>query len=166
MAKTKMAVFRAKTAREMTGEDGHFEAVSPGTVDGWAKLFEAGLSDGTVAKMLMDLPGFSLVYNWFKPHFPLPRHSHSEDCLYYIISGSLQLGSEHLEAGDGFFIAADTSYYYTIGAEGLEVLEFRHKGFFTTKGSAATQRYWDSALASIAENRDAWKAMIPPRPAA
>jgi hypothetical protein len=166
MTKPKMAVFRARTARQMTGEDGHFEAPPAGSFDGWTKLFEAGLADGTVAKMLMDLPGFSLVYNWFKPHFPLPRHSHSEDCLYYIISGSAQLGTEELGIGDGFFIAADTPYYYTIGAEGLEVLEFRHKGFFTTKGSAATQRYWDSALASIAKNRDTWRAMIPPPPAA
>lgn len=166
MAKTKMAIYRARTAREMTGEDGHFEAPTPGTMDGWTMLFEAGLSDGTVAKMLLDLPGFSLVYNWFKPHFPLPRHSHSEDCAYYIISGSLKLGSEELGIGDGFFIAANTPYYYTIGAEGLEVLEFRHKGFFTTRGSAASKRYWDQALASVAANRETWRAMIPPPPAA
>ncbi len=166
MEKTTMAIYRAREARQMTGEDGHFESPPPGTVDGWGKMFEAGLADGTVAKMLLDLPGFSLVYNWFKPHFPLPRHSHSEDCLYYIVSGSLRLGTEDLGPGDGFFIGADVPYFYTIGAEGLEVLEFRHKGFFTTRGFAATQNYWDKALASIAENRESWKAMIPPIPAA
>jgi hypothetical protein len=166
MAKTNMAIYRASTARQMTGEDGHFEAPPSGTVNGWGLLFDAGLADGTVAKMLLDLPGFSLVYNWFKPHFPLPRHSHNVDCLYYIVSGSLRLGSEDLGPGDGFFIAADTPYFYTIGADGLEILEFRHKAFFTTRGIAASQAYWDKALASVAANRDSWKAMIPPRPAA
>lgn len=166
MDKPAMAVFHARNARQMTGEDGHFEPLPPGMFDGWSKMFEAGLGDGTVAKMLLDLPGFSLVYNWFKPHFPLPRHSHNEDCLYFIISGSLRLGKEELGPGDGFFVAADTPYFYTIGADGLEILEFRHNAFFTTRGFAARQDYWERALASIAANRDAWKAMIPPRAAA
>jgi hypothetical protein len=165
MGKPAMTIFRARDARRMTGEDGHFEPLPPGVTDGWSLMFEAGLGDGTVAKMLLDLPGFSLVYNWFKPHFPLPRHSHSEDCLYYIVSGSLRLGTEALGPGDGFFVAADTPYTYAIGAEGLEILEFRHKAFFTTRGFAAGQDYWDKALAAIAANREAWQAMAPPRAA-
>jgi len=164
--KPSMAIFRASDARQMTGEDGHFEPVPPGVTDGWGLMFDAGLADGTVAKLLLDLPGFALVYNWFKPHFPLPRHSHSVDCLYFIISGSLRLGTEDLAPGDGFFIGADVPYSYSIGEEGLEILEFRHKGFFSTKSFAAKQDYWDRALASITSNRDAWKAMIPPRAAA
>jgi len=166
MDKPTMKIFRARESRQMTGEDGHFEPLPPGSVDGWGMMFEAGLADGTVAKMLIDLPGFALVYNWFKPHFPLPRHSHSVDCLYYIVSGTLRLGSDELGPGDGFFIGADVPYSYTIGAEGLEILEFRHKGFFTTRGFAANQRYWDKAVATIAENRDVWRAMAAPRAAA
>ena len=166
MSKAVMSIFRAKDAPEMTGDDGHFETPPPGAFDGWTAMFEAGLSDGTVCKKLFDLPGFSLVYNWFKPHFPLPRHSHSEDCLYYIVGGSLRLGTEELGPGDGFFIGADVPYTYTVGPEGLEILEFRHAGWFSTRPFAATQKYWDKAIGSITANRAAWKAMVPPRPAA
>ncbi len=166
MSKATMSIFRAKTAPEMTGEDGHFEPPPAGSFDGWGAMFEAGLSDGTVCKKLFDLPGFSLVYNWFKPHFPLPRHSHNEDCLYYIVGGSLKLGTEELGPGDGFFIGADVPYTYTVGADGLEILEFRHAGWFTTKAFAATDKYWDKAIGSITRNLDSWKAMAKPRPAA
>src|SRR5581483_7971148 len=69
MSKAVMSIFRAKDAPEMTGDDGHFETPPPGAFDGWTAMFEAGLSDGTVCKKLFDLPGFSRVYNWFKPHF-------------------------------------------------------------------------------------------------
>src|ERR1700739_80657 len=65
----------------------------------FAELGEVGLNDGQVVKMLFAAPGFSLTYAWFKSGFPLPRHTHSPDCLYYIISGSLQWG--HRTSGGG-----------------------------------------------------------------
>ena len=166
MSKATMSIFRAKSAPEMTGEDGHFEAPPPGTFDGWAAMFEAGLSDGTVCKKLFDLPGFSLVYNWFKPHFPLPLHSHGQDCLYYIVGGALELGTEKLGPGDGFFVPADSPYSYKIGAEGAEVLEFRHSGRISTKSYAAAQTYWDKVVGSIVANRESWKTLPKPGPLA
>ena len=33
--------------------------------------------------------GYSLVRAWLAPHYVLPRHSHSGDCLYYIVEGSI-----------------------------------------------------------------------------
>ncbi|MDG2002786.1 MAG: cupin domain-containing protein [Novosphingobium sp.] len=163
MSSEQMSIFRANKANEMTGEDGHFEPPPPNSVDGWSLMFEAGLADGTVAKKLFDAPGFSLIYNWFKPHFPLPRHSHSQDCLYYIISGSLRLGTEDLAPGDGFFIGADVPYTYKVGADGLEILEFRHEGYFTTRSFAANKEFWDKTIASIAANRETWKGLTPPQ---
>ncbi len=37
--------------------------------------------------------GFSLVHSWFGPGFKLPRHSHSADCLYYVVSGEITMGT-------------------------------------------------------------------------
>lgn len=69
--------------------------------------------------------GFSLVKAWFGPHYVLPRHTHDGDCLYYVLSGSLTLGSQELQAGDGFFVPEGAPYGYEAGTEGVEVLEFR-----------------------------------------
>jgi hypothetical protein len=43
----------------------------------------------------------SLVYAWFKPNYPLPRHTHDADCLYYVVAGSAMLGNQVLNAGTG-----------------------------------------------------------------
>jgi hypothetical protein len=41
----------------------------------------------------------SLCWAWFKSGYVLPRHSHNADCLYYVLGGSLRLGSVWLKAG-------------------------------------------------------------------
>src|SRR3954452_2013679 len=74
--------------------------------------------------------GMSLVHAWFGPHFPLFRHSHPKfgDCLYYVLSGQVVMGSRVLKAGDGFFVPNGMPYKYKAGPEGVEVLEFRAGG--------------------------------------
>ncbi len=56
----------------------------------------------------MDPPaesgGMSLVWSWFAPHFPLPRHSHSAACLYYVSTGELHMGKQVVKEGEGFFV--------------------------------------------------------------
>ena len=47
--------------------------------------------------------GFSLVTVDFGPGFLLPRHSHSSDCLYYIVEGQIIMGVRELGPGDGSF---------------------------------------------------------------
>ena len=163
---TKMRIFRAHETGPMPGEESSFDPAPAATTEGLTRMFEAGMESGAVVKRLFDAPGFSLLYAWFKPGFPLPRHSHDKDCLYYIVSGSLRLGTETLGAGDGFFLTADTPYTYTIGAEGLEILEFRQEGDFNSRAMGGTKAYWDKAVSSILANRDAWRAMAPPRAAA
>jgi len=74
--------------------------------------------------------GFSLVKAWFAPGFVLPRHSHDSDCLYYVESGSVTMGSQTLEAGDGFFVPDGAPYAYEAGPEGVTVLEFRTRTSF------------------------------------
>jgi hypothetical protein len=166
---TQMKLFRAAEAPSLSESSDdhamHFAPMSPTTQAGIGKLLEAGINDGNVTKCLFSGPGFSLVYAWFKPHFPLARHSHDADCLYYIVSGSLRLGTEALGPGDGFFLPKDMPYTYTIGGEGLEILEFRHTGHFEFRAAGGTAAYWEKAAATIAANRDAWKQLTPPRAA-
>jgi hypothetical protein len=163
---TTMSIFRAREIGEMENGEGGFEPTPTATTEGLTRMFEAGMTSGAVVKRLFDAPGFSLVYAWFKPNFPLLRHSHDKDCLYYIVSGSLRLGTEDLGPGDGFFLTADTPYTYAIGPDGLEILEFRHEGDFNSRAMGGTRAYWDKAVAAITANRAAWQAMIPPRAAA
>ena len=69
--------------------------------------------------------GANLVVGDFAPGFTVWRHSHSLDCLYFIISGQANLGNQVLGPGDGFFIPAEHPYGYTAGPEGVRVLEIR-----------------------------------------
>jgi hypothetical protein len=129
---------------------------------GMAKLVEAGYLEGDQTRVLINLPGFSLVKAWFKKGYPLARHSHDSDCLYYIIAGSLQLGSETLGAGDGFFVGADVPYTYTPGEDGVEVLEFRHASTFNFVNLASSQSFYDRAAETISGNLEDWRGAQPP----
>src|SRR5687767_2191590 len=70
--------------------------------------------------------GFSILHVWFKADYPVLRHTHDADCMYYIVSGSAILGAQTLRAGDGFFIPAGAPYSYNAGPDGVELLEIRH----------------------------------------
>lgn len=74
--------------------------------------------------------GFSLVDIEFEPGYLLPRHSHSVDCLYYVVSGSIVMGQRTLGPGDGFFLPAGQPYAYHAGPAGVKLLEFRHAAEF------------------------------------
>jgi hypothetical protein len=161
-----MSIFRAKDIAVMHHEAAEMDTAPDTAAEGLSRMFEAEMTSGAVVKRLFDAPGFSLVYAWFKPKFPLYRHSHDKDCLYYIVSGSLRLGTEDLGPGDGFFLTADTPYTYAIGEEGLEILEFRKEGDFNTRTMGGTKAYWDKAVAAITANRATWEALVPPRAAA
>ena len=76
---------------------------------GLEAMLDAGVIDGSVYTMVANLPGFTLMHAWFKKDYPLPLHSHSANCLYYVIAGSARLGTEELRAGDSFFVPANTS---------------------------------------------------------
>lgn len=101
---------------------------------------------------------FSLVKVSFAPHFVLPRHTHDADCLYYVAEGSLVMGSQVLEAGDGFFVPSNASYAYEAGPDGVVVLEFRTRTSFDMNipgGQADGLR----RMATVAdEHADEWAA--------
>jgi mannose-6-phosphate isomerase-like protein (cupin superfamily) len=126
-----VSLFRAKDAIDlyetdlMSKPDMSAEADSA-LMAGVAEGLGAGAQTKVLLRQSDDEGGFSLVTLWFKPDFPLPRHTHDVDCLYYVISGSAVMGSQTLRAGDGFFVPKDAPYQYSAGAEGVEVLEIRH----------------------------------------
>ena len=155
--KPAFAIFRAKDAKPDT-EVGlmHYEDSPPVVVEGLQRVQEAGFDHGHDLKVLFSAPGFSLLYIWFKSEFPLPRHSHDADCLYYIVGGSVRLGREELGVGDGFFVARDTAYSYVPGPEGVELLEFRTADSFNFRNLATGQAFLDTALETVRKQRDAW----------
>ncbi len=113
---------------------------------------------GSSVKVLFKDEGMSLVLAWFGSGYRLPRHSHSADCLYYVVSGSLTMGARTVNAGDGFFVRAEQPYAYTAGTEGVEVLEFRSATSFDMTILDQTAQAW-AALADIAvNNQDRWLA--------
>ena len=101
---------------------------SPPSVESMQRAMEA--TRLTVPFYQEGADGFSLVTVEFGPGYVLPRHSHSSDCLYYIVAGELRMGRRVLRAGDGFFLPADQPYAYTAGQEGVKLLEFRHRTSF------------------------------------
>jgi quercetin dioxygenase-like cupin family protein len=167
--KATMRIFRATEGRVLPDESGdvgmEILPMSQSSQDGFARLIDAGLTDGNLVKILFEAPGFSLAYVWFKPHFPLPRHSHKQDCLYHIVEGSIRLGKEWLGAGDGFFLPSGTPYTYAIGAEGVQMLEIRHCGEIDYRSFGHTAAWWDKAEKAIRDNHAAWQKIAPPRPA-
>src|SRR3546814_8637442 len=56
-----------------------YEGVTPAIADGLKQLGDAGIGDGSFAKILFNAPGFALAYAWHKSDFPLPLHSHDSD---------------------------------------------------------------------------------------
>ncbi|MBA3067356.1 MAG: cupin domain-containing protein [Hyphomonas sp.] len=156
-------IYRTSTAPTLD-ETAHMEVVgmNPEFEAGITRALEAGFAEGNVVKTLFSRPGFSLTYAWFKSGFPLPLHTHDADCLYYIVAGTLQLGTDTLGAGDGFFLPADKAYRYTPGPDGVEVLEFRGQENFNINFLAKSLPAWEKIAKSVSERRADWTGEVAP----
>jgi quercetin dioxygenase-like cupin family protein len=124
------------------------------------QLVEWAGSAGHVVKVLFEQEadnGMSLVWSWFGPGYVLPRHSHSADCLYYVLKGEAKLGRRTVSAGSGFFVPKGAPYAYAVGPEGVEVLEFRGVSSFDMKITESLPR-WDHILSVVRANDEGWKA--------
>ena len=106
--------------------------------------------------------GFSLVHAWFGENFPLPRHSHSADCLYYILAGEVHMGTKVIRAGEGLFVPAGRPYTYRAGNGGVELLEFRSSTSFDIKILDKDVAKWKSFVAIAETMRDTWLTTRPP----
>lgn len=154
-------IFRARDAVDYA--EGGPMAAAPMTETesaGMAGLVQNGFLEGGQVKLLYSRPGMSLTYCWFKSGYPLPRHSHSADCLYFIVSGSLKIGTEELGQGDGFFLGTDVPYAYVPGPDGVEVMEFRTSDKFDFKALANSEAYWDKMLANLMAAKGDWPEQV------
>jgi quercetin dioxygenase-like cupin family protein len=139
VAPGKMAIFRAADAPTLE-EAGMMAAPTftehganddPSTAEAAERSMEGSML--TVPFQQEGPGGFSLVSIDFAPGFLLPRHSHSSDCLYYIVDGQIVMGKRTLGPGDGFFLPAEQPYAYYAGPKGVKLLEFRHETAFDMK---------------------------------
>lgn len=107
----------------------HDEDEVRGAIGEMARVLNAGITE-TLLFAQRPPDGMSLAHVWFGPNLPLFRHSHPAygDCLYYVLKGEAHLGSQVLQAGDGFFVPNGMPYKYAAGPAGVEVLEFRAGG--------------------------------------
>lgn len=124
---TKFQIFRAATAPTLQESNVlRYEGLTPVIEQGLKDRVEAGVRDGSFAKILINVPGFSLAYAWHKSDYPLPLHSHNSDCCYLVLAGEMRFGKEVLGKGDGVFVPGDTPYTFVTGPDGVEFLEFRN----------------------------------------
>jgi hypothetical protein len=160
---TRFAIYRGADAPDFS-EISVMEmvGVTPTIAAGIEAAQAEGVADGDMVKLLFAIPGMSLTYAWFKSGYPLPLHSHNADCLYYIIAGSLQLGTERLGKGDGFFVGSDVPYSYTPGPDGVEVLEFRTADSFDIRFLGKTKTFWDKTADAVRRERVNWPGQVPP----
>ena len=152
-----MQIFRKADAPQFS-ESGlmSYADVSATAADGLKRMWDAGLEKGLDLRLLFECIGMSPSYAKFKHGYPLPLHTHNVDCLYFILSGSIRLGTEMLGAGDGFFVPADVPYTYKPNEEGVEILEFRNQSPFNIRFMANKAPAWDKAVDAVRENVAAW----------
>ena len=160
---SRFQIFRAKDAPGLM-ESGcmSVEPYTPAQRAGMDKVLAGGYLEGDRIQVLTQLPGFSLTHVWFKKDYPLPLHSHDADCMYYVISGSLRLGTEELGPRDSFFIPADVPYTYRPGPDGVEVLEIRSATKFNFVNHAKGAAFWDKAAETVANRREEWASAVRP----
>jgi quercetin dioxygenase-like cupin family protein len=154
-SKHRISIHLAADARDSTESD--FFKLSDEQLAPLLLAAEALVAGSQTTELVRDAAGFSLVHVWWKPNFPLPRHSHNDDCLYYVISGTALMGARTLRAGDSFLVAANTAYQYTAGPEGVEVLEIRYRAEridMTCYGDP--ESYAKKAADALEANREAW----------
>ncbi|MEO7739855.1 MAG: hypothetical protein ABIS10_11260 [Novosphingobium sp.] len=130
---------------------------TPEEVERWGRKMEAGYSLGQEARVVLRTPTLSILHIWNKPGYPTPLHSHDADCLYFLVGGSVRVGTEDLLPGDSFFIPAEMPYTYKVGPEGAEVLEIRQAGNWDLKLLAKNPAYFDKAVQAITANVEGWR---------
>ncbi len=159
-----ISIFRAEQATPLLETD--FMAMPEMTSDlleaGAAEIYMASAPGTDVRVAVRQTPeegGFSILHVWFKADYPVPRHTHDADCMYYVVSGSAIMGAQTLRTGDGFFIPAGAPYGYAAGPEGVELLEIRHcVAQFDIQLLESSAGKWAAMSDTIASRRDAWEA--------
>ena len=104
----------------------------------------------------------NLVWLRLASNYQLPRHSHTGDCLYYVVSGEVHLGKRTVGPGGGFFVPSGAPYSYAAGPDGAEVLEFRATGRPVDSRILESPAGWRRILEGVRANRDRWREELAP----
>jgi hypothetical protein len=134
-------------------------------VEATPEFFAAG---GSASARLFSDPGgtedqcLNLIWLRLGSNYHLPRHSHTEDCLYYVISGELHLGNQTIRAGEGFFVPSEAPYTYTVGPEGAEILEFRGTARPVKSQTLESSAGWKRILENSRQHRTRWVDELQP----
>lgn len=154
----RFTLFRGRDAAAIQDTAIMSHAAMPQVVlDGLERFADAGSRTASLTSVVFAAPGVSLLRVCFKSGFPVILHSHDADCTYYIVAGSARIGTEELGVGDGFFVPANVPYSYTVGSEGIELLEFRSAATFDVNVLARNPKYWDRVSESASARADIWK---------
>ncbi len=165
--KKHMIIYRGADAGELGSDQMPFVGVDDGVMAGFAKLGAAGAADamGAITSVLFCEPEaaeLSLCHAWFKSDYVLPRHSHSADCIYYVLSGEVAMGTQTLRKGDGIFIPANDAYTLKAGPQGAEVLEFRNATHFDIHFKGNDEAHWDRMAKVQVDKKDVWPEEVKP----
>lgn len=153
----KFQIFRADTAPTLAEAAVlRYEGLTPIIEQGLKDRVEAGVRDGSFAKILFNAPGFSLAYAWHKSDYPLPLHSHDSDCLYLVLAGEMRFGKEVLGKGDGAFVPSNTPYTFVTGPDGVEFLEFRNQTSWNIIFKSNNPASWVKSAERTRELHGAW----------
>jgi hypothetical protein len=106
----------------------------------------------------------SLLWLKLGSNYQLPRHSHTGDCLYYVVAGQVLLGNRTVGTGEGLFVPSDAPYSYTAGPDGAEVLEFRGTGRPVQSRVHESPASWKRILKGVRANRNRWVQEFEPFP--
>jgi hypothetical protein len=77
------------------------------------------------------------------------------DCLCYVLTGEVRLGTRRLGPGGGFFVPAGKAYGYAAEVEGSEVLELRHATRFDFRETERSPARW-AKVRENAERNTGW----------
>lgn len=155
---TKFQIFRAATAPTLEQTDVlRYEGVTPEIAAGLRVARDGGIGGGSFAKILINVPGFSLAYAWHKSDFPLPLHSHDVDCCYLVIAGEMTVGTETLGKGDGMFVPAGSAYTFFTGEQGVEFIEYRHANSWNIVFKQKNPAAWEKIAGRASARREAWQ---------
>jgi hypothetical protein len=154
---TTFQVFRGADAPTLEQTDVlRVEGLTPEIKEGLRNAAKAGIGEGSFAKILINVPGFSLAYAWHKSDYPLPLHSHDSDCCYLILAGELTVGHDTLGKGDGMFVPAGSAYTFFTGAQGVEFIEFRHANAWNIVFKSKNPAAWAKVAEKAGARREAW----------
>jgi len=142
--------------RPQRGSDAPGFELHPSILRGLKQVRETADCGGATAMTLFSMPTLHVSYVWFKSGYPLPLHSHDADCYYLVIAGSMRVGTETLEKGDGVLIPGGAPYTVHPGEDGVEFLEMRTSPDYDTHYRAKTDTYWDRVRDTRIARKDVW----------